>query len=221
MATFDRLTVFQTILDTGLVPLFFNADWQTAYDMVNACADGGAATVEFTNRGEGALPIFARLVETVKKERPGLILGVGSVQDPITAVLYMTYGANYIVAPNFNAEVAKACNRRKIAYIPGCATPTEVGMAEEAGAEIVKVFPSSPEFIKSVMGPMPWSRLMPAGGVQVTKESVAKWLKAGAVALGVGSALVTKAAMASRDSQTVSQNVSSMLTWIKEVRAEK
>ncbi len=219
MAVFDRLTVFHTILETGLVPLFFNSDWQTAYEMVNACAEGGAATVEFTNRGEGALPIFARLVETFKKERPELILGVGSVQDAITAVLYISHGANYIVAPNFNLDVAKACNRKKIPYIPGCATPTEIGMAEEAGAEIVKVFPSSPEFIKSVMGPMPWSRLMPAGGVQVTKESVEKWLKAGAVALGVGSSLVTKAAMANHDTGTVSANVASMLGWVKEVRA--
>ena len=131
-------------------------DFQAAYDMVAACAEGGATLVEFTNRGEGALPIFARLVEVFKKEQPKLILGVGSIQDAPTAVLYMMHGANYIVAPNFNLEVAKVCNRRKIPYIPGCATPTEIGMAEEAGAEIVKIFPPSPELIK--VGP--WSHAL-------------------------------------------------------------
>jgi 2-dehydro-3-deoxyphosphogluconate aldolase / (4S)-4-hydroxy-2-oxoglutarate aldolase len=221
MASFDRLKIFQTILDTSLVPLFFHADYQVAYDMVAACAEGGATLVEFTNRGEGALPIFARLVEAFKKEHPKLILGVGSILDAPTAVMYMMHGANYIVAPNFNLEVAKVCNRRKVPYIPGCATPTEIGIAEEAGAEIVKVFPPSPELIKAVLGPMPWSRLMPAGGVEVSKESVEKWLKAGAVALGVGSSLVTKNALANRDKAVVSQGVANMLGWIKEVRSAK
>jgi 2-dehydro-3-deoxyphosphogluconate aldolase / (4S)-4-hydroxy-2-oxoglutarate aldolase len=221
MATIDRLKIYQTILETGLVPLFYHGDWSTAHAMVEACADGGAQVVEFTNRGEGALPIFARLVEAFKKERPSLILGVGSVQDPATAVLYMAYGANFIVAPNFHPEVARVCNRRKVPYIPGCATPTEIGVAEEAGAEIVKIFPSSPDLIKSVLGPMPWSKLMPAGGVEVSQDSVQKWLKAGAVALGVGSSLVTKNAMANRDGATVSQGVSNMLGWIKVFRSSK
>lgn len=221
MASFDRLKIYQTIIETGLVPLFFNGDFATAHDMVEACAEGGSQLVEFTNRGEGAVPVFARLVEAFKKERPGLILGVGSVQDPATAVLYMAYGANFIVAPNFHPEVAKVCNRRKVPYIPGCSTPTEIGVAEEAGAEIVKIFPSSPDLIKAVLGPMPWSKLMPAGGVEVSQESVVKWLKAGAVSLGVGSSLVTKQAMANRDVKTVSQGVSNMLGWIKEFRTSK
>lgn len=219
MASFDRIKIYQTILETGLVPLFFHGDLDTAHDMVAACAEGGAQVVEFTNRGESAVPVFARLAEIFKKERPDLILGVGSVQDPATAVLYMAHGARFIVAPNFHPEVARVCNRRKVPYIPGCATPTEIGMAEEAGAEIVKVFPSSPDFIKAVLGPMPWSKLMPAGGVEVNQESVNKWLKAGAVALGVGSSLVTKNAMANRDAATVSQGVSNMLAWIKEFRS--
>ncbi len=221
MASFDRLKIYQTILETGLVPLFFHADYQTAYEMVSACAEGGATMVEFTNRGEGALPVFSKLVEVFKKEHPRLILGVGSILDAPTAVLYMMHGANYIVAPNFNLEVAKVCNRRKVPYIPGCSTPTEIGVAEEAGAEIVKIFPPSPELIKAVLGPMPWSRLMPAGGVEVSKESVDKWLKAGAVALGVGSSLITKAALANKDKAAVSLGVANMLGWIKEARSNK
>ncbi len=221
MASFERLKVYSNLLETGLVPLFFHSNYEVAYNMVAACAEGGATLVEFTNRGEGALPVFAKLVETFKKEKPGLILGVGSIQDPATAVLYMAHGANYIVAPNFNLEVAKVCNRRKIPYIPGCATPTEIGLAEEAGAEIVKIFPPNPELIKSVLGPMPWSKLMPAGGVEVSKESVEKWLKAGAVALGVGSSLITKNALASNEKASVTAGVANMLAWIKEIRSSK
>jgi 2-dehydro-3-deoxyphosphogluconate aldolase/(4S)-4-hydroxy-2-oxoglutarate aldolase len=221
MSTFDRLTVYQAILKDGLVPLFYHPDFETARSVVEACASGGATVVEFTNRGEGALAIFARLVDTFKKEFPGLILGVGSVVDAPTAALYLAHGANYIVAPNFNPDVARLCNRRKVSYIPGAATPTEISTAEEAGAEIVKIFPPDPELIRNVLGPMPWSRLMPSGGVELSKDNVVRWIKAGACALGMGSNLITRAALANRDFDTIREGTRSMLSWIQEVRTAK
>ena len=221
MSSFDRLTVYQTILKSGLVPLFFHPDFETARSVVEACASGGATVVEFTNRGEGALTIFARLVDAFKKDYPALILGVGSVLDAPTAALYLVHGANYIVAPNFNPEVARLCNRRKVAYIPGAATPTEISIAEEAGAEIVKIFPPSPDLIRNVLGPMPWSRLMPSGGVEVNKDNVTRWIKAGACALGIGSHLVSRAALANRDFNSIREGTHSMLAWIQEARAEQ
>ena len=184
---FDRLSVYQTILNSGLVPLFFHSDVEVARQTIAACAEGGAKVVEFTNRGEGALGIFSDMAEKFHHTHPSLILGVGSILDAPTAALFIAQGARFIVAPTFNPEIALLCNRRKIAYIPGCATPTEISKAEEAGAEIVKVFPASPETIKAVLGPMPWSRLMPAGGVEATAESVNTWIRAGACGLGVGS----------------------------------
>ncbi len=221
MSAFDRLTVYQSILKSGLVPLFYHPDLETARSVVEACAAGGATVIEFTNRGEGALTVFARLVESFKKDNPTLILGVGSVIDAPTAALYLAHGANYVVAPNFNPEVARLCNKRKVAYIPGAATPTEISTAEEAGAEIVKIFPPDPELIRNVLGPMPWSRLMPSGGVEVNKENVTRWIKAGACALGIGSNLVSKTALANRDFGSIREGTRSMLGWIQEVRSGK
>jgi 2-dehydro-3-deoxyphosphogluconate aldolase / (4S)-4-hydroxy-2-oxoglutarate aldolase len=218
---FDRMSIIQTILDTGLVPLFFHPDMEVARQTVAACADGGAKVVEFTNRGEGALAVFSVLVEKFRHTNPSLILGTGSVLDAPTAALFIAQGAKFIVAPTFNPEIAWLCNRRKIPYIPGCATPTEISKAEEAGAEIVKVFPPSPELIKAVLGPMPWSRLMPAGGVEVTQESVRSWIKAGACGLGVGSQLISQKALASGDYDSVRQGVTRMLGWIQEARGVK
>jgi len=218
---FDRMTVFQTILNTGLVPLFFHSDVEVARQTVEACADGGAKVVEFTNRGEGALAVFSVLAEKFRHTHPSLILGTGSVLDASTAALFISQGAQFIVSPIFNPEVALLCNRRKIAYIPGCATPTEISKAEEAGAEIVKVFPASPEMIKAVLGPMPWSRLMPAGGVEATPESVRTWIKAGACGLGVGSQLISQKLLAAGDYVAIRQGVTNMLGWIQEARGLK
>ncbi len=221
MATFDRLSVYQRILGTGLVPIFFHADPEVARCVVSACIEGGTGIVEMTNRGEGALSIFTGLTQEFKKSKPDLILGVGSILDAPTAALYIAAGVHFIVAPNFNPEVARLCNRRKIPYIPGCSTPSEISMAEEAGAEIVKIFPADPELIKAVLGPMPWSRLMPAGGVEVSQESVEKWIKAGACALGVGSQLITKQALAAKNYEVIREGVHNMLGWLQAARAIK
>jgi 2-dehydro-3-deoxyphosphogluconate aldolase/(4S)-4-hydroxy-2-oxoglutarate aldolase len=218
---FDRLTVFQTILNTGLVPLFFHPDLEVARQTIAACADSGAKVVEFTNRGEGALGIFSLLAEKFRHTHPSLILGIGSILDAPTAALFIAHGAQFIVSPIFNPEIAQLCNRRKIAYIPGCATPTEISKAEEAGAEIVKVFPATPETIKAVLGPMPWARLMPAGGVETTAEGVRTWIQAGACGLGVGSQLISQKALAAGDYASIHQGVTNMLGWIREARGLK
>jgi len=218
---FDRLTVFQTILNTGLVPLFFHPDLEVARQTIAACADSGAKVVEFTNRGEGALGVFSLLAEKFRHTHPSLILGIGSILDAPTAALFIAHGAQFIVAPIFNPEIAQLCNRRKIAYIPGCATPTEISKAEEAGAEIVKVFPATPETIKAVLGPMPWARLMPAGGVETTAEGVRTWIQAGACGLGVGSQLISQKALAAGDYASIHQGVTNMLGWIREARGLK
>jgi 2-dehydro-3-deoxyphosphogluconate aldolase/(4S)-4-hydroxy-2-oxoglutarate aldolase len=169
MARFMRLEVINTMLDLGLVPLFYNSEVETAVEIVSAIARGGGRVVEFTNRGEMAYPVFTELVKHFAKADPSVILGVGSVMDAPTAALYLATGANFIVGPSHNPEISRLCNRRKIAYLPGCATETEIANAEEAGAEICKIFPGEsaggPGFISAVLAPCPWHRLLPTGGV--------------------------------------------------------
>jgi Entner-Doudoroff aldolase len=153
-----------------------------------------------------------------------VILGVGSVVDEATAALYIGYGANFVVGPILNASVARLCNRRKVAYMPGCGSASEISEAEELGVEIVKVFPGSsvggPGFVKSVLGPTPWTRIMPTGGVDATYESLKAWINAGVAAVGMGSNLVTKEAVAAGDWAAISQKVRQVLDWIKELRGE-
>src|SRR5512138_1520061 len=129
MARFMRLDVINTLLDIGLVPLFYNADVETSVELACACSRGGAKVIEFTNRGEMAYPVFTELVKHMAKADPSVILGVGSIMDAPTAALYLAAGANFIVGPNTNPEIARLCNRRKILYIPGCGTETEIADA--------------------------------------------------------------------------------------------
>lgn len=133
MAKYSKLQVIQTITETGLVPVFYNADVELSKKVLKACYDGGVRVFEFTNRGDFAHEVFIELVKYANNELPGLILGIGSVVDPETAALYIQLGANFVVGPLFNPEIAPICNRRLIPYCPGCATPSEIGAAHSRG----------------------------------------------------------------------------------------
>lgn len=222
MARFTRLEVYEAMLSTGLVPLFYLPDPAVAEKVADAFEAGGARVIEFTNRGEKALKVFAHLNEYLEGKKSKVILGVGSIVDAPTAALFIANGANFIVSPLFNPEIARLCNRRKIPYLPGTATVTEINTAEELGVEIVKVFPGEtvggPAFIKAVTGPMPWSRIMPTGGVEATQESVTKWIKAGAACVGMGSNLTKKEWLAAGDWTAMSATVRSVLQWVQEAR---
>ena len=164
--------------------------------------EGGVRLFEFTNRGDFAHEVFAEVVKFAAKECPEMAIGVGSVVEPGTAALYMQLGACFVVGPLFNPEVARICNRRQVAYVPGCGTVSEVGMAQEMGCEVCKVFPGDvlgPKFVKGLMAPMPWSKLMVTGGVEPTAENISSWFKAGAFAVGMGSKLFPKDVIAAGD----------------------
>lgn len=225
MARFMRLDVYNSILDIGVVPLFYNGDIATAIEVVSALARGGARAIEFTNRGEMAYPVFTELVRHFAQSNPEIILGIGSVVDAPTAALYIAGGANFIVGPNHNPEITRLCNLRKMAYVPGCATETEIMQAEELGAEICKIFPGEttggPGFISAVMAPCPWHRLMPTGGVDATEPSITDWIKAGAAAIGMGSRLVTAAAVKEKSFDLIALKTSQVIAWIKNAREIK
>ncbi len=221
MARFMRLEVINTVLDTGLVPLFYNGEIETAIEIMAACTRGGARVIEFTNRGELAYPVFTELVKHFAKADPSVILGIGSIMDAPTAALYLAAGANFIVGPSFNAEIARLCNRRKVLYVPGTATETEIATAEEYGAEICKVFPGDtlgPGFIKAVLGPCPWHRLLPTGGVDATEASIGEWIKAGAAAVGLGSKLITSQTVKARDFDGLANKVTQCVGWVQKAR---
>ena len=222
MARYRRIDVLNAMYDTGLVPVFYHPDIEVVGNVARACVKGGARLIEFTNRGDFAYEVFRYLEKLCSKELKDLITGVGSVVDPGTASLYINNGANFVVGPVLNPEVARTCNRRKVPYSPGCGSASEISEAEELGCEIVKVFPGGevggPSFVKAVKGPCPWVSIMPTGGVDITEESLSAWFKAGVAAVGIGTNLVTKELLSKKDYEGIARNVEQTLAIIRKVR---
>ena len=221
MAKYDKIQVIATMQETGLVPVFYHADIQTAKSVLKACYDGGVRAFEFTNRGDFAQEVFKELVKYADRELPGMIVGVGSVVDPGTAALYIQLGANFVVGPVFNPAVAPVCNRRLIPYCPGCGTASEVSAAQEAGCDLCKVFPGDvlgPAFVKGLRAPMPWSRLMVTGGVKPERANLEAWFKAGVTCVGMGSNLFPKDVLAAGDWSRITELCKESLRIIQEVR---
>lgn len=223
MARFRRLQVLNTMVEVGLVPVFFNADEKKARQIILAIAKGGSKIIEFTNRGDHAWEIFTLLERFCTRELPEVILGVGSIIDAPTAAIYINCGANFVVGPILNREVARLCNRRKIAYSGGCGSVSEISQAEELGCEIVKIFPGSevggPSFVKAVLGPCPWTSLMPTGGVEPTQDSLTAWFKAGVVCVGMGSNLISRKLVENEDWEGISQKIRETLAIIKSLKS--
>jgi 2-dehydro-3-deoxyphosphogluconate aldolase/(4S)-4-hydroxy-2-oxoglutarate aldolase len=222
MARFTRIETALKMKESGLVPVFYHADIAVCKNVVSACYKGRARIFEFTNRGDFAQDVFRELNQFVIKEMPDMIMGVGSVVDAVTAGLYIQLGANFIVSPVLNEEMAKVCNRRKVLWSPGCGSLSEISKAEEMGAEVVKIFPGAevggPRFVEMVKGPMPWTSIMPTGGVDATKESLAAWFKAGVWCVGMGSNLITKEMIKKKDFAAVEENTRKVLEIIAEIK---
>jgi len=219
---FSRLSVAQTMIQSGMVPVFYHPDIEIAQAVVKACYEGGVRVFEFTNRGAFAHEVFGELVKFTRATCPDMMMGVGSVVEAGTASLYMQLGASFVVSPILNPEMAKVCNRRKVLWSPGCGSLSEISYAEELGAEIVKIFPASqvggPAFIKAVKGPMPWTHIMPTGGVAPTEENLKGWFDAGAACVGMGSKLFTKEIMQAQDWDMLCENVRKAMEVIQRIK---
>ena len=223
MARYSRLETLCAMKQIGLVPVFYNPDFDVAKNIAAACADGTARVVEFTNRGDRAVEVFVQLAAFRDAQRPEIILGVGSVCDAATAAMYINAGADFVVGPLLDEDTAKVCNIRKVPYLPGCATVTEIHKAHSLGVEICKVFPGGeiggPAFVKAVKGPLPWAELMPTGGVSPSKESLAEWFSAGIACVGIGSKLVTTEIVASARYSELTGKIRKTIEMISQIRS--
>ncbi|HMM03304.1 MULTISPECIES: bifunctional 4-hydroxy-2-oxoglutarate aldolase/2-dehydro-3-deoxy-phosphogluconate aldolase [unclassified Dysgonomonas] len=218
---FSRIKACQVMAETGMVPVFYHSDLETSKQVLKACYEGGVRAFEFTNRGDFAHEIFGELNKWAAKECPDMILGIGSIVDAGTASLFLQLGANFVVGPLLNPDIFKVCNRRQVAYIPGCGSVSEVGYAQELGAEVVKVFPGDvvgPAFVKGIKAPMPWSSLMVTGGVTPTEENLSKWFGAGVTCVGMGSNLFPKDVIAAKDWSKITEMCKEALAIIAKIR---
>jgi 2-dehydro-3-deoxyphosphogluconate aldolase/(4S)-4-hydroxy-2-oxoglutarate aldolase len=225
MALHLRLEVLSVMKQIGVVPVFYDGDFETAKNVISACHDGGARAVEFTNRGDRAIDVFTKLAQFRDTQRPDIILGAGSICDAPTAAMYIAAGADFIVGPVLDEDTAKLCNSRKIPYCPGCGSVTEIHKAHILGVEICKVFPGEsvggPAFVKAVKGPCPWTDIMPTGGVSPTIESLSEWFKAGVACVGMGSNLITKELSAAKDYAGIAKKVKQTIDLISQIRGSK
>lgn len=225
MARYKRIETLTLMREVGIIPVFYNADFEVAKNVVAACADGGARLVEFVNRGDRAINVFTALEEAFAKEKPEVVMGVGSIVDAPTAAAFIGAGANFVVGPLLDQDTALLCNSRKIPYSPGCGTMSEIHQAHRLGVDIVKIFPGGtiggPAFVKNAKGPCPWVDIMPTGGVSPTRESLSDWFGAGIVCAGMGSKLVTKDLLAAKDYKGITKAVKSAIDLVKEIKGGK
>lgn len=221
MARFTRLETYAKMTETGLVPVFYHADEEICREVLAASYRAGVRVFEFTNRGDFAHEVFGNLNKYAAEHCPEMILGVGTIFEAGTAALFMQLGACFVVSPVLKEDLAVACNRRKVGWIPGCATMNEVSRAEELGAEVVKVFPGDivgPAFVKSLKAPMPWSTVMVTGGVKPEPENLKAWFSAGVSCVGMGSQLFAAEHLQNRDFTTIENQVKQAMDLVKQAR---
>lgn len=217
----SKQSVTEIILKQGILPLYFNADQTVSIGVLKAIYKAGVKAVEYTNRGEEALKNFKALVETRNKEMPGMLLGVGTIKSLQQAESYVTAGADFLVSPGFIPEVVDYANSRDVFYAPGCMTPSEIIAAENKGVTFIKLFPGNllgPEFVSSIKDIFPKLLFMPTGGVDITRENIANWFKAGVCAVGMGSKLISKKLMEQKNYAEIEKLSKEVLETIQSIK---
>ncbi len=190
--------ILKLIPEQGILPLYYNSDTEVSVNILHALYKAGIRTVEYTNRGEAALKNFAKLREVCDRELGGMYLGVGTIKDAASAQAFIDAGADYIISPGLVEEVVPVANKYDMLWVPGCMTATEIIKAENLGAKFIKLFPGNllgPSFMSAIKELFPNTLFMPTGGVEVSKENISGWFKAGVCAVGMGSKLISKEVM--------------------------
>src|SRR5687768_8737479 len=219
---FSKEDIVNVMRETGIVPLFTHDNARDAQDVVEAAYNGGVRAFEFTNRRANSFEIFSHLIRE-RKKFPDLMLGIGTVMDGPTTKKFIDAGADFIISPIFRTEMAEVCHKHNKAWIPGCATLTEIVNARDNGAAVIKVFPGSvlgPGFVSSIIPVVPDLRLMITGGVEPNEENLTAWLRAGAMCVGMGSQLFTKDILQNRNWGLLSERITQALDLVKQIRKE-
>jgi 2-dehydro-3-deoxyphosphogluconate aldolase / (4S)-4-hydroxy-2-oxoglutarate aldolase len=191
----SKQEVLDSIIKQGMLPLFFYEDPEVSLEIVRTLYRAGVRVMEYTNRAKEAFENFKILKAAVDKEMPEFYFGAGTIKTKADAIRYTDAGADLIVAPTINPEVGDVVNRLGGLWIPGCMTPTEIHLAQEHGAPLIKIFPANvlgPGFIAAVSDVFRGQLFMPTGGVELNKENISGWFRSGVCAVGMGSKLITR-----------------------------
>ncbi|MBN8837615.1 MAG: bifunctional 4-hydroxy-2-oxoglutarate aldolase/2-dehydro-3-deoxy-phosphogluconate aldolase [Sphingobacteriia bacterium] len=215
--------ILELIPQQGILPLYFYKDTEVTLEVLRALYRAGVKTVEYTNRGEAALQNFKAMRQLIDTELKGMYLGVGTIKNREAAQAFVDAGADYLISPGLVEDAVTVADKNNMLWVPGCMTPTEIIKAEQLGAKFVKLFPGNllgPDFMSAVKELFPGLLFMPTGGVDTTKENIGAWFKAGVCAVGMGSKLISKALLESKDYAKIESLTKEVLATIKEVRGK-
>jgi 2-dehydro-3-deoxyphosphogluconate aldolase/(4S)-4-hydroxy-2-oxoglutarate aldolase len=196
----SKADILDTILAQGMLPLFFYKDAEVSLQIVRTLYKAGVRVLEYTNRGPEALQNF-KVLKKAQPEMPGMHLGIGTIKNADEAKAFIAAGADFIISPIVNTEVAKIAAANQLLWVPGCMTPTEIYLAQQNNAALIKIFPANilgPHYIASIKELFPGQLFIPTGGVDMSKENICAWFHAGVCAVGMGSKLITKSVLENR-----------------------
>lgn len=213
--------VLKLITEQGILPLYFYKDTEVSINILKTLYNAGIKAVEYTNRGEVALKNFEVMRKVCNTELPGMYLGIGTIKNGEMAQAFIDAGADFIVCPGLVESVAKVADKHNMLWTPGCMTPTEIIKAEQLGAQIIKLFPGNllgPSFLEAIKALFPNLLFMPTGGVDLSKENIAGWFKAGVCAVGMGSKLIDKEILQNANYDLLTKRTLDVLEVIRSVR---
>lgn len=190
-----QFDILNSITTQGILPLFFHADAEISLQVTRALYKSGVRVLEYTNRGPSALENFKQLVKVRQQEMPDLFLGIGTIKTVAEAADFIDTGADFIIAPIIDPQVAELTAKHDLLWCPGCMTPTEISLAQKNGAKLIKLFPANilgPGFLNAIKEVFPGQLFMPTGGVELNHDNISTWFKAGVCAVGLGSKLITR-----------------------------
>jgi 2-dehydro-3-deoxyphosphogluconate aldolase/(4S)-4-hydroxy-2-oxoglutarate aldolase len=214
--------LLQLIPQQGILPLYFYKDTEVSLQVLRALYKAGIRTVEYTNRGEAALKNFKEMRKLCDTELTGMYLGVGTIKDSKSAEAFIDAGADYLISPGLVKGAIKAAEKHNMLWVPGCMTPTEIIRAEKSGATMVKLFPGNilgPSFLSAIKELFPNLLFMPTGGVDLDKENISGWFKAGVCAVGMGSKLISKQLLEERDYERMEALTREAMSIVQSVRS--
>jgi 2-dehydro-3-deoxyphosphogluconate aldolase/(4S)-4-hydroxy-2-oxoglutarate aldolase len=214
-------TLLKLIPEQGILPLYFYKDPEVSLEVLKALYRAGIRTVEYTNRGEAALQNFKKMRELCDTELKDMYLGIGTIKNGKIAQTFIDAGADFIICPGLVEDVAKVADENNLLWVPGCMTPTEIIRAETLGAKMIKLFPGNilgPEFMSAIKTLFPDLLFMPTGGVDLDKENISRWLKAGVCAVGMGSKLVSKDLLEQKNYAKIEELANQALEILKSLK---
>lgn len=218
------MNIISIIKEHGLLPLYFHPDKEISLNILRALYRAGIRVVEYTNRGEAAVDNFRHMKNIASKEMSDMLLGAGTIKTEKHAHDFIQAKADFLISPGWNKKVSKIAADKKILWVPGCMTPTEIMRAEDAGAELIKLFPGSllgPGFVSAIKELFPDVSFIPTGGVKLEADNLNAWFKSGVSAVGAGSTLIDKKSIEDGDYSALEANTRNALDMIRSLRHQK